>query len=139
MGAQKKIAMRHHKKCHGPSALPARGLIGGLLFIALSSVALAAGVQVKPSMPTKRKLQGDCVGCHINVTPGIVKQHLGSPHANASNPEDEVLCSNCHGDKARHHGGLTGSHRHAESADTCGSATRNRRVNIRTASTSLAG
>ncbi|HPE81725.1 MAG TPA: multiheme c-type cytochrome [Gammaproteobacteria bacterium] len=81
-----------------PSALPLRGLIGGLLFIALSSVAFAAGVQVK-TFDADKKLQGDCVGCHINVTPGIVKQHLGSPHANASNPEDEVLCSSCHGDK----------------------------------------
>ncbi len=46
-----------------------------------------------------KKLQGECVGCHINVTPGIVKQHLGSPHANTTNQEDEVLCSSCHGEK----------------------------------------
>ncbi len=73
-------------------------LLAGLLSAVLMSTAQATEAQVKQIDPD-RKLQGDCVGCHINVTPGIVKQHLGSPHANATNPEDEVLCSNCHGEK----------------------------------------
>ena len=74
-----------------------KGLLGGLLSIAWLSIAQAAD-EVKQFDPDK-KLQGDCIGCHINVTPGIVKQHLDSPHANATNPEDEVLCSDCHGDQ----------------------------------------
>lgn len=40
---------------------------------------------------------GDCIGCHSTVTPGIVKQHLTSPMANASNKEDAVGCVDCHG------------------------------------------
>lgn len=39
----------------------------------------------------------DCAGCHVTVTPGIVKQHLGSPHANPGKAEDEVRCHDCHG------------------------------------------
>ena len=70
------------------------GLLSGLCM----SFAQAADDPVK-TFDADRKLQGDCIGCHINVTPGIVKQHLDSPHANATNPQDEVLCSDCHGDK----------------------------------------
>jgi len=39
----------------------------------------------------------DCAGCHVNVTPGIVKQHLDSPHANTKRASDEVRCHDCHG------------------------------------------
>ncbi len=42
---------------------------------------------------------GDCIGCHTTVTPGIVKQHLGSPMANTKIKEDNVGCTDCHGDK----------------------------------------
>ena len=79
------------------SCFLSKALLGGLLSIAFLSMAHASD-DVKKFDPDK-KLQGDCVGCHINLTPGIVKQHLDSPHANATNPEDEVLCSNCHGDQ----------------------------------------
>ncbi len=36
-----------------------------------------------------------CVGCHINVTPGIVKEYLDSPMALAS---ESVSCTECHGE-----------------------------------------
>ncbi len=41
--------------------------------------------------------QKDCVGCHISINPGIVKDHLDSPHANPKIDEDEVRCHDCHG------------------------------------------
>jgi hypothetical protein len=41
----------------------------------------------------------ECVGCHVNINPGIVKQHLHSPMANARNKQDVVMCADCHGDK----------------------------------------
>ena len=44
------------------------------------------------------KLNAECVGCHINATPGIVKQHLDSPMANASKHDDAVKCIDCHGE-----------------------------------------
>ncbi len=40
----------------------------------------------------------ECVGCHINVNPGIVKQYLESPMANPAAKEDVVGCTDCHGD-----------------------------------------
>jgi hypothetical protein len=40
-----------------------------------------------------------CIGCHVNVTPGIVKQYLSSPMANTEKDEDNVGCTDCHGDK----------------------------------------
>ena len=39
----------------------------------------------------------DCAGCHVTVNPGIVKQHLDSPHANPKKASDEVRCHDCHG------------------------------------------
>jgi len=39
------------------------------------------------------------VGCHVSVTPGIVKQHLDSKHAQPKIGEDEVRCHDCHGDE----------------------------------------
>lgn len=41
----------------------------------------------------------ECIGCHVNVTPGIVKQYLASPMANTEEDEDNVGCTDCHGDK----------------------------------------
>ncbi len=40
-----------------------------------------------------------CIGCHLDVTPGIVKQHVDSPMANAKNEDDKVSCDTCHGDE----------------------------------------
>jgi len=47
----------------------------------------------------QQKIQGECVGCHINVTPGIVRQHMTSPMANVAKVEDRVGCADCHGDR----------------------------------------
>jgi hypothetical protein len=41
----------------------------------------------------------ECIGCHVNVTPGIVKQYLASPMANTEKDEENVGCTDCHGDK----------------------------------------
>ncbi len=38
-----------------------------------------------------------CIGCHSNVTPGIVKQYLSSPMAN-TDKGDAVGCTDCHGE-----------------------------------------
>jgi hypothetical protein len=40
-----------------------------------------------------------CIGCHSNVTPGIVKQYLDSPMANTREADDIVGCTDCHGEK----------------------------------------
>ncbi len=39
-----------------------------------------------------------CIGCHIDVTPGIVTQHLDSPMANTTKEDGPVFCTDCHGD-----------------------------------------
>lgn len=54
---------------------------------------------IKKTLDEDQLAQKDCVGCHVTVTPGIVKQHLGSPHANPKSPDDEVRCHDCHGTK----------------------------------------
>jgi hypothetical protein len=98
--------------------LPGRALLLlSLAFLLLPLAGMGAEVAVK-QIDADKKLQGDCVGCHINVTPGIVKQHLGSPHANTTNSEDEVLCSDCHGDK--HTGMEDWKKASMPTADTCG-------------------
>ena len=73
-------------------------LLSAVAFLLMSGTGYTAEEAVR-QIDEDKKLQGDCVGCHINVTPGIVKQHLGSPHANTTNSEDVVLCSDCHGEK----------------------------------------
>ena len=40
-----------------------------------------------------------CIGCHVNVTPGIVKQYLSSPMANTEKKDENVACTDCHGEK----------------------------------------
>ncbi|MET0105654.1 MAG: multiheme c-type cytochrome, partial [Sedimenticola sp.] len=66
-------------------------LFGSLLFFAFQGSALAK------DLDEDKKVQGECVGCHINVNPGIVKQHMDGPHANPKKAEDEVSCHDCHG------------------------------------------
>jgi hypothetical protein len=44
-----------------------------------------------------REKQADCIGCHSNVTPGVVKQWLDSPMANTKKRNDAVTCIDCHG------------------------------------------
>jgi hypothetical protein len=67
-----------------------------LLLVGACAPAWAEEPAVKKLDPDQRAHK-DCAGCHITVTPGIVKQHLDSPHANPKNPEDEVRCHDCHG------------------------------------------
>ncbi|MEW8290754.1 MAG: multiheme c-type cytochrome [Candidatus Thiodiazotropha endolucinida] len=67
-----------------------------LLFLGLNSLALAADSPAK-TLDEDQMAQADCVGCHINVNPGIVKQHMEGPHANTKKVEDEVRCHDCHG------------------------------------------
>ena len=47
----------------------------------------------------QERINAECVGCHINVTPGIVHEHMSSPMANTAKKEDNVGCSDCHGDR----------------------------------------
>ncbi len=39
-----------------------------------------------------------CIECHVNLTPGIVRQHLSSKMGNPTNAADYVGCNDCHGD-----------------------------------------
>lgn len=73
-------------------------LLGMALLLIISSTGHAAESAVKQFEP-EQALNGDCVGCHVNVTPGVVKQHLDSPHASPKNKEDLVFCSSCHGEE----------------------------------------
>ncbi|MEW8195915.1 MAG: multiheme c-type cytochrome [Candidatus Thiodiazotropha sp.] len=67
-----------------------------LLFLGLNSLTFAADSTTK-KLDEDQMAQADCVGCHINVNPGIVKQHMEGPHANTKKVEDEVRCHDCHG------------------------------------------
>ncbi len=58
-----------------------------------------------------------CIGCHVNVTPGIVKQFLSSPMANTEEKE-AVGCTDCHGEE--HIGMDDYAKAQMPTADTCG-------------------
>lgn len=60
-------------------------IVSGFLFVLLGSGMSLAN-------------EDKCIGCHISVTPGIVKQHVNSPMANPKNIDDQVGCADCHGD-----------------------------------------
>ena len=49
------------------------------------------------TLDSDQQAHKDCAGCHVTINPGIVKQHLDSPHANPKKAEDEVRCHDCHG------------------------------------------
>ena len=70
-------------------------LLFGLLVAFTANSTFAANKELSDD---DNKLNAECVGCHINATPGIVKQHLDSPMANASKHEDAVKCIDCHGE-----------------------------------------
>jgi len=70
------------------------------------SVCTAVGLFLLLSGPTMAKTLDDdekantkCAGCHVEINPGIVKQHMDGPHANTKKAEDEVRCHDCHGTK----------------------------------------
>ena len=69
---------------------------GALLFASQPGLATAADAKVK-QLGEEQLMHKDCLGCHASVTPGIVKQHLDSPHANPKTDE-EVRCHDCHGE-----------------------------------------
>jgi hydroxylamine dehydrogenase len=69
-------------------------LLCGVLFALTAQTLQAAS---KDTADEDNQRNAECVGCHYNVTPGIVKQHLESPMANASKHEDSVACIDCHG------------------------------------------
>ena len=56
-----------------------------------------AGIASAKTLYPDEKAQKECAGCHVEVTPGIVKQHLDSPHANPKKASDQVRCHDCHG------------------------------------------
>lgn len=76
-----------------------------------------AGSEVK-KLDEDQAAHKDCAGCHVTINPGIVKQHLDSPHANPKKAEVEVRCHDCHGTA---HNTME-DHAKAEmpTADTCG-------------------
>ena len=69
----------------------------GLLCLGQAGIALAKDSTAK-QLDENQAIQKDCVGCHVSVTPGIVKQHLDSKHAQPKIGDDEVRCHDCHGD-----------------------------------------
>ncbi len=86
-----------------------------LLLLFVSAIASASSRDVEDE---DRMLNAKCIGCHYNVTPGIVKQHLDSPMANAHNQEDEVVCHDCHGEG--HTTNTDYSKAEMPTADVCG-------------------
>ena len=71
-------------------------LCGALLFFSQLNLATASEVKTR-QLNAEQLAHKDCIGCHVSVTPGIVKQHLDSPHANPKT-FDEVRCHDCHGE-----------------------------------------
>ncbi|MCP3867642.1 MAG: cytochrome C [Gammaproteobacteria bacterium] len=69
----------------------------GLIISITHTGSLLAADTVVKSLDEDQIANKDCIGCHISVTPGIVKQHLDSPHANTKKVNDEVRCHDCHG------------------------------------------
>ena len=69
----------------------------GLLCHGQSGIVLAKDSTAK-QLDENQAIQKDCVGCHVSVTPGIVKQHLDSKHAQPKIGDDEVRCHDCHGE-----------------------------------------
>ncbi len=66
---------------------------------AVASLVLAgAALAAEDEEEKQERPDSVCIGCHVNVTPGIVKQHLNSPMANTKKAQDYVGCSDCHGE-----------------------------------------
>jgi hypothetical protein len=89
--------------------------VGVVLCVGFTGLAMAAGAKKLDEDQTAHK---DCLGCHVNVNPGIVKQHLGGPHANPKKQEDEVRCHDCHGTKHKTMEDFAKAE--MPTADTCG-------------------
>ena len=70
---------------------------GIFLLIVQAGFTATAATMTQKTLSEDQLAHKDCLGCHINVTPGIVTQHLDSPHANTKLKEEEVRCHDCHG------------------------------------------
>ncbi|MCK5716262.1 MAG: hypothetical protein KAH77_02155 [Thiomargarita sp.] len=51
------------------------------------------------ALADKQALNNTCVGCHININPGIIKEFIDSPMANPPEKVDAVVCADCHGNQ----------------------------------------
>lgn len=72
-------------------------ILGVILTYALSS-SIAFADKAEDAV-AKKAVNDNCIGCHINVNPGIVKQYLNSPMANPKSKIDIVGCTDCHSDE----------------------------------------
>ena len=54
---------------------------------------------ISTALADKQAINNTCVGCHININPGIIKDFIDSPMANPPEKVDAVVCADCHGDK----------------------------------------
>ena len=77
-----------------------KNLFLSVFFVSTLSMFLAAaGHAVVSKGDYDDRKDTECIGCHVNVTPGIVKQYLASPMANTEEKKDNVGCTDCHGDE----------------------------------------
>jgi hypothetical protein len=76
--------------------IPGLSLLPTVLILLFFSA--QAGAVVSTGDYDERK-DAECIGCHINVTPGIVKQYLSSPMANTEKEDENVGCTDCHDEK----------------------------------------
>ena len=70
-----------------------------VLIVCLLLSTVAGAQATKKTLDEDQKAHKDCTGCHVTVTPGIVRQHLESPHANPQKANEKVYCHDCHGTK----------------------------------------
>lgn len=86
----------------------------GLLF----SNAVLADQTLEEIAVQKEQTNNECIGCHVSLNPGIVRQYLDSPMANPPEKVDKVVCADCHGDEHR----STEDYKKASlpTAETCG-------------------
>jgi len=68
------------------------------MFLGPNGTAFAAESGSK-TLDSNQEQHKECAGCHVTINPGIVKQHLDSPHANPKKASEEVRCHDCHGTK----------------------------------------
>ena len=72
-------------------------LVFGSVAMALAGPAAAAGDRIVFKVKAEHK-DTACIECHVNITPGIVRQHLSNKMGNPTNAADYVGCNDCHGD-----------------------------------------
>lgn len=81
------------------NTLAAVGFVVGSFFAVGPAFAQkVANEKVVFEVTAKHKDQA-CVGCHIQVTPGIVKDHMAGKMASPTNAKDYVGCNDCHGEE----------------------------------------